>query len=395
MNKADDMNKADQTYAERYANTMMANFGPPALVVTHGQGVYLWDDQGRRYLDLLAGIACVALGHANEAVAQALADQARTVGHVSNLFATRPQIELAERLVGLLGHPARVYFANSGTEANEAAFKLTRLTGRTKIVAAEGSFHGRTMGALACTWTPKYRAPFEPLPGQVVFVPFGDATALAAAVDDQTAAILLEPIQGEVGVAVPPDGYLAQARRIADQHQALLWLDEVQSGMGRTGAWFDHTREGIRPDIVTLAKALGNGFPMGAVLATGAAGELFTPGSHGTTFGGNALAARVGLTVIDQIEPLLAQVGTVGQWLRDQLSRLPGVVEVRGRGLFIGLTLDEAVAPAMVRAGLRHGLILNAPRPDVLRLVPPLIITAADLQPLLDAWGTLWDEARA
>jgi len=378
---------------DRYSSALMGAFNTPPLVLTRGKGVHLWDEEGNQYLDLLAGIACVGLGHANEVVAAAMADQARTLGHVSNLFATVPQIELAERLAGLLGHGTKVFFTNSGSESNETAFKLTRLTGRTKIVAAQGSFHGRTMGALALTWTEKYRAPFEPLPGDVTWVPYGDVEALEAAVDDSTAAILLEPIQGESGVIVPPDGYLHEARRIASLHGTLLWLDEVQSGMGRTGAFFAHTREGIIPDIVTLAKALGNGFPMGAVLATGDAAGFFTPGSHGSTFGGNPLAARVGLTVIDQIEPLLPHVASIGEWLMDQLRALDGVREVRGRGLFIGVGLDQPIAAAMAKAALGHGIIVNAPREDTLRLVPPLILTQDDVSPLFDVWPQLLTEA--
>ena len=379
---------------DTYSQVMMGTFARPSVVLTRGQGVQLWDENGKSYLDLLAGIACVALGHANPVVAEAIADQARTLGHASNLFATDTQIALAERLTGLLGHQAKVFFTNSGTEANEAGFKLTRLTGRTRIVAAEGSFHGRTMGALALTSTAKYRQPFEPLPGQVEWVPYGDVEELAQAVDDQTAAIILEPIQGESGVIVPPDGYLKAARQIADQHGALLWLDEVQSGMGRTGDWFAHTREGVRPDIVTLAKALGNGFPIGAALATGPAADLFTVGSHGTTFGGNALACRVGLTVLDQMEPLLPKVQAIGRWLIDQLCQLPGVAEVRGRGLFIGVKLEQEIAPQLVAAALNHGIIINAPRPDTLRLVPPLIITEDDLAPFWEAWPVLFEEAR-
>ena len=377
---------------ETYEHTLIPTFAVPPRVMVKGEGAYLWDDQGTRYLDLLAGIACVGLGHANPVIARAIAEQAATLGHVSNLFATPTQVHLADRLTGLLGHGARVFFTNSGTEANEAAFKLTRLTGRTKVVAAEGSFHGRTMGALALTATEKYRKPFEPLPGDVVFVPYGDVAALESAVDDDTAAILLEPIQGESGVIVPPEGYLQAARTIADQHGALLWLDEVQSGMGRTGAWFAHTREGIVPDIVTLAKAIGNGFPMGAVLATGEAATLFTPGSHGTTFGGNALACRVGLTVLDQMEPLLPQITATGDWLMGALAALPGVASVRGRGLFIGVVLEAPVAQVLAAKALERGIIMNAPRPDVIRLVPPLIVTQEDLQLLLDAWPSLWKE---
>ncbi|MDR1078329.1 MAG: acetylornithine transaminase [Propionibacteriaceae bacterium] len=381
------------TWQSRYDAALTHAFGSPARLFVRGQGVHLWDDRGQRYLDLLAGIATVGLGHAHPQVTAALADQAARLGHVSNFFATEPQIALAERLTGWLPGPARVFFTNSGTEANEAAFKLTRLTGRTKLVAAEGSFHGRSLGALALTWTEKYRAPFEPLPGTVHFVPYGDAAALAAAVDQSTAAIVLEPIQGENGVVVPPPGYLAQARRVADQHGALLWLDEVQSGVGRTGAWLAHSAEGVRADIVTLAKALGNGFPIGACLAAGPAADLFQPGQHGTTFGGNALACRVGLTVIELIEPLLPQIQATGAWLAQGLAQAPGVVEVRGRGLFLGVRLERAVAPELAAAALAAGLIVNAPRPDVIRLAPPLIIQPDDLAPLLEAWPDLWDRA--
>jgi acetylornithine aminotransferase len=378
------------TWPTRYTSSLMGAYGPPGRVFTSGQGCYLTDDQGHRYLDLLAGIATVALGHAHPAVADAMADQARTLGHVSNFFATPPQIELAERLTALLPGPAKVFFTNSGTEANEAALKVTRLTGRHKVIAAEGSFHGRTFGALSLTWTPKYRTPFEPLPGDVVFVPYGDESALAAAVDKETAAVVLEPIQGENGVIVPPAGYLAAARRITADHGALLWLDEVQSGLGRTGAWFAHTAEGVVPDLVTLAKALGNGFPIGALLALGPARDLFTPGAHGTTFGGNPLACRTALAVLDHIGELLPQVEATGAWLRGQLAALPGVREVRGRGLFIGVRLREPVAAAFAAAALRAGIIVNAPRPDVIRLVPPLIITQVELGELLAAWPQVY-----
>ena len=381
------------TWTQRYGQALMNTFGTPMRTIVAGDGCYLIDDQGRRYLDLLAGIATVALGHANPRVADAIADQARTLGHASNLFATPPQIELAERLVGLLPTPAKVFFANSGTEANEAALKLTRLTGRHKVVAAEGSFHGRTMGALSVTWTEKYRRPFEPLPGEVVFVPYGDAAALAAAVDDATAAVVLEPIQGENGVIVPPDDYLAAARAITTRHAALLWLDEVQTGLGRTGAWFAHQLSGVVPDLITLAKALGNGFPIGACLALGATADLFTPGLHGTTFGGNALGSRAGLATLEQIGPLLPHVTAVGDWLAAHLRTQPGVIEVRGRGLLLGVRLDQPVAAAFHAAALEAGIIVNAPRADVIRLVPPLVITQSDLAPLLDAWPTLYATA--
>ena len=382
------------TTLDRHATYLMRAYAPPRRVFVRGEGVYLYDEAGRRYLDCLAGIACVGLGHANPVVAEAIADQARTLGLVSNYFTTPPQVALAERLAPLLAPDARVFFTNSGTEANEAAFKLSRLTGRRKLVAAEGSFHGRSMGSLALTWTPAYRQPYEPLPGDVTFVPYGDADALSAAVDDDTAAIVLESIQGENGVVVPPAGYLAAARRIADTHGALLWIDEVQTGMGRTGAWFAHMADGVVPDIVTLAKALGNGFPVGAILARGGAATAFTPGLHGTTFGGNALACRVGLTVLEEIEPLLPQVVSTGSWLKDQLRSKAGVVDVRGRGLMLGVVLDAPIAANVVTAGLDAGFILNAPRPDVVRLVPPLVITRDELTELLDAWDGLVAQGR-
>jgi acetylornithine aminotransferase len=317
------------------------------------------------------------------------------LGLISNIFATAPQIALAEKLESLLTteQPVKAFFTNSGSEANETAFKLTRLTGRKRIIAAQGSFHGRTSAAVAMTWTEKYRLPFEPLPGEISWVPYGDVDALAAAVDDTVAAVILEPIQGESGVIIPPDGYLKAAREITQRHGALLWLDEVQSGIGRTGYWFAHHHEGITPDIVTVAKALGNGFPMGACLAVGAAGELLTPGSHGSTYGGNPLAAHIGLTVLSEIEPLLPHVVETGTWLADQLRTLPGVVEVRQRGLFIGVDLDREIAPAFMQAGLHHGIVMNAPRPSTIRLVPPLIITRDDLGQLLETWPTLYSEA--
>ena len=283
-------------YPTRYADAVMNAFGAPRRVLVSGQGCYVVDDQGRRYLDLLGGLAVNSLGHAHPAVVETLTKQAGTLGHVSNFFATPPQVALAERLLELLAAATgRVFLTNSGAEANEAGLKLARLTGRPTIVAAEGSFHGRTMGALSLTSKAAYRDPFAPLLSGVTFVPYGDADALAAAVDEHTAAVLLEPIQGEAGVVVPPTGYLQQARRIADQHGALLWLDEIQTGVGRTGAWFAFQHDGVRPDIVTIAKGLGAGFPIGACVALGPAAPLFGPGQHGSTFGGNPLAAAVAL----------------------------------------------------------------------------------------------------
>ena len=287
---------------ERWSGVMMDNYGTPALALASGDGAVVTDVDGKSYVDLLGGIAVNILGHRHPAVIEAVTRQLNTLGHTSNLYATEPGIALAEALVGLLGTEARVFFCNSGTEANEVAFKITRLTGRTKLVAAQGAFHGRTMGSLALTGQPSKQEPFAPLPGDVVHIPYGDAEALAAAVDDTTAAVFLEPIMGEGGVVVPPAGYLVAAREITAKHGALLVLDEVQTGMGRTGAFFAHQHDGVTPDIVTMAKGLGGGLPIGACLAIGATAELLTPGLHGSTFGGNPVCTAAALAVLKVLD---------------------------------------------------------------------------------------------
>ncbi|MGZ4534454.1 MAG: acetylornithine transaminase [Nocardioidaceae bacterium] len=372
---------------ERYGNALMNTFGPPKLVLTRGEGPYVWDADGTRYLDLLGGIAVNALGHAHPALVDAVSDQLRTLGHVSNFFATEPQVALAEKLLELLGAEGKVFFANSGAEANEAAFKLTRRTGRTHVVSTEGSFHGRTMGALALTSKAAYREPFEPLPGEVTFVPYGDADALAAAVTDETAAVIVEPIQGEAGVIVPPEGYLAAVRETTTRHGALMWVDEVQTGMGRTGAWFAHAASGVTPDVVTVAKGLAGGIPIGACIALGEHGALLQPGNHGTTFGGNPVAASAALAVITTIEKddLLANATSVGAQLRAGLAH-DRVTEIRGQGLLIGLDLDRPVAAHVTAAALARGFIINDCAPDRVRLAPPLVLTPAQAQDLVDAW---------
>jgi acetylornithine aminotransferase len=375
----------------------MNTFGPPKLVLTKGEGPYVWDAEGTRYLDLLGGIAVNALGHAHPALVSAVTQQLGTLGHVSNFFATQPQVALAERLLALLGLPeggGKVFFTNSGTEANEAAFKLTRRTGRTHLVAMEGSFHGRTVGALALTSKQAYREPFEPLPGDVTFVPYGDADALAAAVTDETAAVVVEPVQGEAGVVIPPEDFLARAREVTAEHGALLWLDEVQSGMGRVGAWFAHAASGIQADVVTLAKGLAGGIPIGAMVAVGESGTLLGPGNHGTTFGGNPVAAAAALAVIETIEKdgLLDNATKVGEVLREGLAH-EHVTEVRGRGLLVGLDLDAEVAPKVVDAAQRHGVILNATGPQRIRLAPPLILTAEQAEEFLAKWPAILEEA--
>jgi acetylornithine/N-succinyldiaminopimelate aminotransferase len=383
---------------ERYQSALMNTFGPPKLVLARGAGAHVWDEDGKEYVDLLGGIAVNALGHAHPAILEAVSTQLQTLGHISNFFASAPQIELAEKLLTLVeAEPAdgKVFFANSGTEANEAAFKLTRRTGRTHLVAMAGSFHGRTMGALALTSKEAYRAPFEPLPGDVTFVPYGDAEALAAAVTDATAAIVIEPIQGEAGVVVPPEGFLAAARAIADEHGALLWFDEIQSGMGRTGRWLASHSCGVTPDIVTLAKGLGGGFPIGACVGLGRAATLFEPGNHGTTFGGNPVACAAALAVIRTIEDdgLLEHVTVLGQKLRDGLAADPRVVEVTGEGLLIGVVLTAERSAQVAAAALRAGFIVNNPTPSRIRLAPPLVLTADDVEALLRAWPGILEEA--
>ena len=387
---------------ERYRHTVMNTFGPPKRVFTRGEGCYVWDVEGRRYLDLLAGIAVNALGHAHPQVLGAITAQLSTLGHVSNFFATPTQVALAEQLTSLVtgdtGMPAKVFFTNSGTEANEAAFKLSRLTGRTRIVAMEGSFHGRSMGALALTHTARYREPFEPLPGEVTWVPFADVAALEAAMDDTVAAVLVEPIQGESGVIVPADGFLVEAQRIAHAHGALFWLDEVQTGMGRTGQWLAACHDGVVPDVVTLAKGLGNGFPIGACIATGRAADLLQPGSHGSTFGGNPVACVAALAVIQiiQRDGVLDHVTAMGARLAAGVLALehPLIKGVRGRGLLQAIVLNDDVAARAYDRAMELGFIINAPRPDVLRVAPPLVITAEQIDSFVAALPTILDEGK-
>jgi len=382
---------------DAYAESVMNTFGTPKRVFVRGEGCYLWDAEGRRYLDLLSGLAVNALGHAHPTVLSAVTGQIATLGHVSNFFATPPQVALAERLSRMTGaDEARVFFTNSGTEANEAAFKITRMTGRSKIISTEGAFHGRSMGALALTHNPRYRTPFEPLPSEVIFVPYGDSEALASVVDETVAAVVLEPIQGENGVVVPPAGYLSKVRQICDQHGALLWMDEVQTGLGRCGSWLVHADEGVAADIITVAKGLGNGFPIGACIASGQSSRLLGPGSHGSTFGGNPVAAIAGLAVIAVIERdgLLEHAKALGDHVSSEIMKLRHrlITGVRGRGLLQAVILDKPVAPAVVDAALAAGFVINAPRPDVLRLAPALIISAAELDRFINVLPSLLDQ---
>ncbi len=379
-------------WQERWQAALMDNYGTPPIKLVRGAGSRVWDDTGIEYIDLIAGIAVNAVGHAHPKYIEAVSAQLATLGHTSNLYATEPTMALAERLNGLAGAPpdARVFFCNSGAEANEAAFKITRLTGRTEVVVASGSFHGRTMGALALTAQPAKQDPFRPLPGEVTVVAYGDEAALREAVSNRTAAVFLEPIQGEGGVIVPPDGYLAAARDICDTSGALLALDEVQTGIGRTGWWFAHQRDDIVPDIVTLAKGLGGGLPIGAVLARGPAASLLKPGSHGSTFGGNPVVAAAALAVLDIIEDegLLERASTLHERLRVELAgSSEGLVDhVRGRGLLLGAVLAGNHAQLVERSARAHGLLVNAIGSRIVRLAPALTITDADVDETLLRW---------
>jgi acetylornithine/N-succinyldiaminopimelate aminotransferase len=384
---------------QRYEHSLMNTYGPPRRVLVRGEGCYVWDEDGRRYLDLLGGLAVNVLGHGHPALVAAVTEQLRTLGQVSNFFATPLQVALAERLLEIsCADGGRVFFANSGTEALEAAFKMARRTGRSAIVAATGGFHGRTMGSLALTGKPAIREPFAPLPGGVVHVPYADVDALAAAVDADTAAVVLEPIQGEAGVRVPPAGYLRAARQITSRHGALLVLDEVQTGIGRTGEWFAFQHDGVRPDVVTVAKGLGGGFPIGACLGFGRAADLLGPGSHGSTFGGNPVAAAAGLAVLETVERdgLLDNVTKVGDQLRRGVESLgdPLVAGVRGRGLLLAIELTTPVATQAAAAALDAGFIVNAVSSDALRLAPPLVLSGDQVESFVGALPSILDTIR-
>jgi acetylornithine aminotransferase len=389
----------NQELTARWQGALMNNYGTPRLALVRGEGARLWDADGRQYLDFVGGIATNALGHAHPAVVEAVSRQIASLGHVSNLFMAEPPVALAERLLQLFGRDGRVFFCNSGAEANEAVFKLGRLTGRTRMVATDGGFHGRTMGALALTGQPAKQDPFLPLPGDVTHVPYGDAQALAAAVTEDTAFVIIEPIQGENGVVVPPPGYLKAARAITAATGALLVLDEVQTGIGRTGHWFEYqAHEGVLPDVVTLAKQLGGGLPLGATVAFGRAAELLRPGQHGTTFGGNPVACAAGLAVLDTIENegLLENVKRQSEKLRDGIESLghPLVSHVRGAGLLLGIVLTESLAPRVQQAAQDAGLLVNAPAPDVVRLMPPLNLGDDEVDAFLRALPGVLDEAQ-
>ncbi|MFF5446712.1 acetylornithine transaminase [Streptomyces sp. NPDC012888] len=386
----------NQEFAARWQGALTNNYGTPSLALVRGEGAQVWDADGTRYTDFVGGIAVNALGHAHPALVEAVTRQIGTLGHVSNLYASEPVVALGERLLSLFGREGRVFFCNSGAEANEAAFKIGRLTGRTGIVATSGGFHGRTMGALALTGQPKKQEPFLPLPGEVTHVPYGDAEALRAAVTEETAFVIIEPIQGENGVVVPPAGYLKAAREITRATGTLLVLDEVQTGIGRCGQWFEHqAHEGVEPDVVTLAKGLGGGLPIGAVVAFGDAAGLLQPGQHGTTFGGNPVACAAGLAVLDTIaaDGLLDRVKERSEQLRSGVEGLghPLVSHVRGAGLLLGIVLTEPLAPKVQQAAQEAGFLVNAPAPDVVRLMPPYVISEGEVDAFVRALPGILD----
>jgi len=391
------------SWSQRYVGSVMDTFGPPQRVLVRGEGVYVWDADGKRYLDLLAGIAVNALGHAHPTLTAAISAQLGTIGHISNFFASPTQITLAETLLSLAKAPdgSRVFFANSGTEANEAVFKMSRRTGRRRIIALEGAFHGRTMGALALTHKAAYREPFEPLPGGVEWLPFGDFDALEAAFasdGDDIASFIIEPLQGEAGVRPLPAGYVTRARELTRQHGALLIFDEVQTGVGRTGSWFAHqlpnVGEGVVPDVMSLAKGLGGGIPVGAVVAFGEyAATLLGRGQHGTTFGGNPVAAAAALATLSVIDrdAVLSHVREVGKSLRTSISALnhPLFAGVRGEGLLLAIQLHGEYSAQIAARALDAGFIVNAVNPSAIRLAPPLIITTDQLEPFVSFLSTL------
>jgi acetylornithine aminotransferase len=374
------MIKSNVDGQQQWQSALMNNYGTPGLTLVRGDGANVWDADGNKYLDLVSGIAVNALGHAHPAIVDAVTEQIAVLGHTSNLYINQPTVELAEALLdvaGLSGN-GKVLFCNSGAEANEAAFKLTRLTGRTKVIACDGAFHGRTMGALTLTGQPAKSTPFEPLVPGVTHIPYGDIDALRSAVDSETAAVFLEPVIGEGGVIPAPDGYLQAAREITTSAGALLVLDEVQTGIGRLGSWFAFQQAGVVPDVITLAKGLGGGLPLGAVIGVGPAGDLFQPGQHGTTFGGNPVCCAAGLAVLRTIaaDKLCEHAAAVGKDIAAGIEAFdhPLVSGVRGAGLLLGVTLREPVAKTVAAAAEKAGYLINPVAADVLRLAPPLVI---------------------
>ena len=382
---------------KRWSQSLQSNYGAPSLELISGKGAMVTDAKGVSYLDFLAGIATNVLGHAHPAVVKAVSKQVATLGHVSNFYAHPNVIACAERLVSMTGDKsARVFFCNSGAEANEAALKLSRKTGRTRIVAAKEAFHGRTMGALSLTGQPSKRDPFKPLIKGITHDPFGDMGAMLKKVNKKTAMVIIEPIMGEAGVIVPPHGYLQALRELCDETGALLVLDCVQTGMGRTGDWFGYEYSGIKPDVITLAKGLGGGLPLGAMIALGGAAELFQPGDHGSTFGGNPIATAAAIAVIDTLESkkILERVSSVGVDLMADLTLIDGVKEVRGAGLLIGIQFMEPIAKEVTAQCQKLGVLVNGNSNSVIRIAPPLIVTDREIAKFLKVFAASVEKVR-
>ena len=376
-------------------DVMMTNYGTPSRTFVSGKGCVLKDDQGKSYLDFLAGIATNVLGHGHPAVIKAVSKQVSTLAHVSNFFAHPQGLLLASRLQKMTGDAnARIFFCNSGAEANEAALKISRRTGRSRIVAAQGSFHGRTMGALSMTGQPSKREPFTPLLKGITHVPYGDLSAMSRAVSKKTAMVIVEPIMGEAGVVTPEDGYLAGLREICDSVGALLVFDCVQTGIGRTGQWFGFEHEKVQPDVVTLAKGIGGGLPLGATIAYGRAAQLLQPGDHGTTFGGNPIACAAANAVLDVIESknLMQSAKVFEKKIKKSLSGTPGISEVRGRGLLLGIELSTPIAKKVAAAMLEAGIVVNAANDQTIRIAPPLIVTLPQIEKFITTFKKIMKE---
>jgi acetylornithine aminotransferase len=372
----------NKKYLNRWDRSLQNNYGKPAIALVKGKGVLVTDADGKTYMDFLGGIATNILGHAHPAIVKAVTKQVSVLSHVSNFYAHPNAIVLAEKLTAMTGDKgAKVFFCQSGAEANEAALKLSRRTGKVRVVAAQGAFHGRTMGALSLTGQPSKREPFLPLIKGVKHVPFGDIDAMRKAVSKKTAMVIIEPIMGEAGVIVPPADYLQELRKLCDKNGALLVIDAVQTGMGRTGDWFGYEYSGITPDVITLAKGLGGGLPLGAMIALGKAAELFQPGDHGSTFGGNPVTTAAGLAAIEFIESkkILSKVDKQGAHLIQELALIPGVKEVRGAGLLLGIELESLKASDVSDAMRAAGVLVNAANATTIRIAPALIVTDAQI----------------
>jgi acetylornithine aminotransferase len=381
---------------KRWQNSLQDNYGTPSIELVSGKGSVVKDSAGNTYLDFLAGIATNVLGHAHPAIVKAVSKQVSTLGHVSNFYAHPNVLELAEKLQKMTGDKsARVFFCNSGAEANEAALKLSRKTGKYKVVATQEAFHGRTMGALSLTGQPAKRNPFKPLIKGIKHVPFGNSVAMKRAINKKTAMVIVEPIMGEAGVIVPPKDYLKNLRQYCDDNGALLVFDCVQTGMGRTGDWFGYEYSGVKPDVITLAKGLGGGLPLGAMIALGSASKLFAAGDHGSTFGGNPIATAAALAVISSIEKekILTHVDAVGEFLLEELALIPGVSEARGAGLLIGLTLDKPIAKLVTKRCQELGALINAPGESMIRIAPALNVTMRQAQKFVAIFSQALKEA--